>query len=136
MFYRLGLTSLYLLAISTSVFSKSLNPGLHADISNQRPADAMSSRQLGGGLSALGTLISPLLFLMGMGSFVSMLPQMFQTVLSGVGSNLIQSFTGAGGASGGASSTRLKRDVEEELLGEIEKRLNLALLNYEGHRGV
>ncbi|GFS83920.1 uncharacterized protein TNCV_2363531 [Trichonephila clavipes] len=99
---------------------------------------AAADKQLGGGLSALGTLVSPLLFLMGMGSFISMLPQMFQSVLSGVGTNLIQSFTG-GGSAGGAtsSSTRLKRDLpsEDDLLKEIERRFNLAVLKYEGHIG-
>lgn len=94
-----------------------------------------SNRQMGMGLSALGTLVSPLLFLMGMGSFISMLPQMFQTVLSGVGSNLIQSFTG--GSQSGGSSSRLKRNVEahplfdDNLLDEIERRINLAILQNE-----
>lgn len=96
---------------------------------------AVTNRQLGGGLSALGTLVSPLLFLMGMGSFISMLPQMFQTVLGGVGSNLIQSFTGASSSSG--ASSRLKRSsqnhhlLDDDLLDEIESRLNLAVLKNE-----
>ncbi|KAF8793466.1 hypothetical protein HNY73_004943 [Argiope bruennichi] len=100
---------------------------------------AATDKQLGGGLSALGTLVSPLLFLMGMGSFISMLPQMFQSVLSGVGSNLIQSFTGANAASGGTpSSSRLRRSLptEDDILNEIERRFNLAVLKYEGHIGV
>ncbi|GFT70833.1 uncharacterized protein NPIL_121231 [Nephila pilipes] len=116
--------------------SKSLN--------NRRKRDtvpisqiAAADKQLGGGLSALGTLVSPLLFLMGMGSFISMLPQMFQSVLSGVGSNLIQSFTGGNAGGATSSSTRLKRDLpsEDDLLKEIERRFNLAVLKYEGHIG-
>ncbi|KFM68641.1 hypothetical protein X975_22295, partial [Stegodyphus mimosarum] len=119
-----------LVLLTTSlVASKSLNRA-ERDIQDMANV-AATGRQLGSGLSALGTLVSPLLFLMGMGSFISMLPQMFQTVLSGVGSNLIQSFTGA--ASSGGSSTRLKRDLmnENDILKEVENRLNLAVMKYE-----
>ncbi|GBL76224.1 hypothetical protein AVEN_234492-1 [Araneus ventricosus] len=129
----------FLIAFGTSrVHSRSLNNRERRDtfpISQMAATD----KQLGGGLSALGTLVSPLLFLMGMGSFISMLPQMFQSVLSGVGSNLIQSFTGANAAGGGTpSSSRLRRSLpsEDDILNEIERRFNLAVLKYEGHIGV
>lgn len=130
--YRKLLFSLMLFMVGTAS-CKSLHRE-ERDVSTASEIIA-SNRQMGMGLSALGTLVSPLLFLMGMGSFISMLPQMFQTVLSGVGSNLIQSFIG--GQSSGGSSSRLKRNVEDHpffddnLLDEMERRINLAILQNE-----
>lgn len=134
---RQQLLAMLLLMIGM-VSCKSIMHREERDLSSSVPQMVAANRQLGGGLSALGTLVSPLLFLMGMGSFISMLPQMFQTVLSGVGSNLIQSFTGAGAtAVAGGSSSRLRRSVDDQLLledtllDEIERRLNLAVLKNE-----